>query len=258
MEGTSTPLAAAQTTGAPPASGLHLPPPEQFSFAPEDWPTWIQRFDRYRTVSRLNARPGSEQVSALVYIMGRRAEEVLTSFHLSGEEAGVYETVRAKFESHFVVRRNRTFERARFNRRIQQPTESVEEFVSALHTLSEHCQFGALHDELLCDRIVVGILDRDLSEQLQLDSELTLERAILRCRQSEAVKRQQSSLRCETTGLNVDRLQAKAPQLYRQTQKNPNGAKQGAKHYNTPGYTPKKTSSMHKKYSNGPQSSKCP
>ena len=36
-----------------------------------------------------------------------------------------------------------------------------------LHTSAEHCDFGALHNQLIRDRIVVGIMDSKLSEQLQ-------------------------------------------------------------------------------------------
>ena len=37
---------------------------------------------------------------------------------------------------------------------------------------------GALHDKMIRDRLVVGLRDANLSEKLQLDSELTLEKAI--------------------------------------------------------------------------------
>jgi len=42
---------------------------------------------------------------------------------------------------------------------------------------------------------VVGLRDNILSEQLQMDSELTLEKAVTRVRQSELVKKQQEELK---------------------------------------------------------------
>ena len=42
--------------------------------------------------------------------------------------------------------------------------------------------------------LVVGIKERNLSEKLQMDSELTLTKAILKVRQSETVKEQQTIL----------------------------------------------------------------
>ncbi|UYV67652.1 K02A2.6-like [Cordylochernes scorpioides] len=51
-----------------------------------------------------------------------------------------------------------------------------------------------LHDELIRDRIVVGVRDRALSERMQLDTDLTLVKATLMAKQLESVKEQQSSL----------------------------------------------------------------
>ena len=50
------------------------------------------------------------------------------------------------------------------------------------------------HLEMIRDKIVVGLKDKKLSEQLQLDPKLTLEKAVIKARQSETVKKQQTSL----------------------------------------------------------------
>ena len=129
--------------------------------------------------------------------MGAKAEDIFQSFGLSEEDSKKYSTVKAKFESHFIKRRNTIFERARFNRRVQQEGESVDDFITDLYSLAEHCQYGRLHDEMVRDRIVVGIKDSKLSEKLQMDNELTLEKAISLARNSESVKQQQSTLKTD-------------------------------------------------------------
>ena len=103
--------------------------------------------------------------------------------------------VKSKFDDHFVKRRNVIFERAKFNRRIQEGGESVDTFITALYSLAEHCGYSELHDEMIRDRIVVGIRNSALSEKLQLDPRLTLDSAISQVRQSEAIKQQQPLLR---------------------------------------------------------------
>lgn len=50
----------------------------------------------------------------------------------------------------------------------------MDSFVTALYDLAEHCNYSALHDELIRDRLVMGLTDRRLSERMQLDYELTL------------------------------------------------------------------------------------
>ena len=59
------------------------------------------------------------------------------------------------------------------------------------HALAEHCDYRDLREELIRDRIVVGILDRVLSEKLQMDATLTLEKAVSLVQYSESVKKQQ-------------------------------------------------------------------
>ena len=99
-----------------------------------------------------------------------------------------------KFDAFFQVRRNMIFERARFNRRNQLPGETSEQYIMALYTLAANCNYGALETEMIRDRLVVGIRDNSLSGHLQLDAELTLEKAKTKIRQREAVHEQQNIL----------------------------------------------------------------
>ena len=93
---------------------------------------------------------------------------------------------------------------AKFNKRSQLPDEPVEQFIASLYNLAADCNFGELKGKLIIDRIVVGIRDASLSEQLQMDPELTLEKAKTVVRQREVVCEQQVTLK-------GDRLEA--PQL---------------------------------------------
>ncbi|UYV79253.1 hypothetical protein LAZ67_17001787 [Cordylochernes scorpioides] len=158
-----------------------------------DWPKWIRRFKRFRQASGLINNPENEQVNMLVY-MGDNADDILLSCKIASDQLENYNKVIECFESHFIPRRNIIYERARFNQRCQQEGEKVNEFITALHSLAEHCNFGMLHDELIRDRIVVGVRDRALSERMQLDTDLTLVKATLMAKQLESVKEQQSSL----------------------------------------------------------------
>ncbi len=54
----------------------------------------------------------------------------------------------------------------------------MNQLITSKHALAEKCNYGTLHDELLRDRLVFGLRDSTLSEQMQLDRELTLEKAI--------------------------------------------------------------------------------
>ncbi|XP_046391596.1 uncharacterized protein K02A2.6-like [Ischnura elegans] len=169
--------------------------PQPFSFVAEDWPRWSRRFERYRRASGLSKQPDDEQVDALIYTMGDDADDILLSFNLAAAEEKTYKVVFEKFNEHFVPKVNIIYERARFNKRLQGESETVEEFVRDLHILAKNCRYGALKEELVRDRLVVGLRNAKLSEALQLDPDLTLERAVTKARQAEEVHRQQTLIR---------------------------------------------------------------
>ena len=75
---------------------------------------------------------------------------------------------------------------------------------------------------MICDRIVVGISNATLSEKLQLNPDLTLDKAIMQVRQSESVKQQQPLLRGEAGNTPIGAIQ----QLSQQGQRRPNSQPQ--------------------------------
>ena len=166
-------------------------PPENFNFHnPSEWKEWKERFSRYRTATKLNKDDEEVQISALIYAMGREAEHVLKSFVFGDDEDDKkFDDVFKKFDDYFVPKKNTIHERARFHERKQNPGESVESFTRNLYELAENCDFKDKNDQIR-DQLVIGILDKELSEKLQLQSELTLDKAIQTVRQSEIVKSQ--------------------------------------------------------------------
>nr|CAI5832777.1 unnamed protein product [Callosobruchus analis] len=98
-----------------------------------------------------------EKINILMYVLREEAEEVMLQFN--PQQITFSQTLNA-FENHFIPRRNIIFERYKFNTRSQQQGEPIERFITSLHSLAEHCQYGQLKEELIRDRIVVGMQDR--------------------------------------------------------------------------------------------------
>ena len=163
-----------------------IQPPEKFGFKPEDWQRWVRRFERFRIASELYKASEENQVNTLIYMMGVEDDAIVQSLGISDEEQKKYDTVKQKFQDYFIIQRN-----VIFNLRSQQENEPVEAFITDLFNLAEHCNFGSLREELIRDRIVVGIRDKNLSEKLQLESDLTLEKAVNLVRQRETVRKQE-------------------------------------------------------------------
>ena len=176
-------------------TSTRLPPPGEFNFSkPDEWPKWRRRFEQYRWASGLDAESETRQVDTLLYCLGDEADSVLASTNISSDDKKKYEKVIEKFDSYFRVRRNVIFERARFNRRSQKEGESSEQYITELYNLIEFCEYGDLKEEMLRDRLVVGIRDTGLSEKLQTDPDLTLERAKTMIRQKEAAREHRREL----------------------------------------------------------------
>ena len=178
-------------------SPIRLQPPEPFDFKqPDECTRWKRRFEQYRVASGL-AEGEARQVCTLLYCMGEEAGDVLTTTKIEEADRQKYDKVIDKFDGFFKVQRNTVFERAKFNRRNQRDDELVEQYITALFHLRETCDFGdgALADELLRDRIIVGIRDTKLAETLMLDPDMSLDKVMRPVRQKEAVHEQNRQLK---------------------------------------------------------------
>ena len=92
--------------------------------------------------------------------------------------------------AHFKPQRNVVYERYVFNSCVQIVEESVDVYVSRLRKLASSCEFGALTNELIRDRLVIGVKDRNLKG-------LSLQKAIEICKSNEITKQQLKSLENE-------------------------------------------------------------
>ena len=175
---------------------IRLQPPNRFNFRePEEWPRWKRRFEQFRVASGLKTEDPEKQVSTLLYCLGEEAEAVLESTNINDDERKVYDTVLKKFDDFFRIRKNVIYERACFNCRNQLQGETAEQYIMALYALADNCDYGTMKEELIRDRLVVGIVNDELSRKLQLMSALTLEMAKKEIRQHEAVHEQQQALK---------------------------------------------------------------
>ena len=126
--------------------------------------------------------------------MGDEADDILRAFALTDEHRNEYECVKSKFDEHFVPRRNVIFERAKFNMRRQEESESVDAYITDLYTSGALRLWGtAQRDDPGSYRgghpQPSSIREDVAGLQANADS------AITQVRQSETVKLQQSILR---------------------------------------------------------------
>jgi transposase InsO family protein len=180
-------------------------PPETFDFSrPAAWPEWRDRFLRFRLAAKLFREDGEVQVSSLIYAMGKEADKIYSTFKFPDGEnkRNNFDAVLTKFNEHFIPKRNVIHERARFYSRQQLQGESVEQFLRTLRELSATCDFGQQEEESVRDRLVLGLIDTEVSQKLQLQADLTLKDAVDTARHHELIKAQLHDQRSK----NVDRV----------------------------------------------------
>ena len=90
--------------------------------------------------------------------MGDVADDILST--LGVDEATSLNDISA-FNNHFDACKNVKVECAKFNLRVQNQGESAD-FIQDLYNLANECEFGALKEGLIRDRIVVGVRDDTL------------------------------------------------------------------------------------------------
>ncbi|UYV68293.1 K02A2.6-like, partial [Cordylochernes scorpioides] len=205
-----------------------IQPPETFDFStPNEWPKWRKRFERYLVVSGMKKKEEADKIDLFMYLMGDRADDIFRTFKFEKEEeATKIDSVLKAFDNHFCVRKNIIYERAKFNSRIQEDREPVDEFITSLYKLADSCEFEGLHEQLIRDRIVVGVRDKALSERMQLDSELTLEKAVKMVRQQEAVRQQQVDLQRPSTSQKVNQVKFNSKKQSPKQQQQPSRKKE--------------------------------
>ena len=88
-----------------------------------------------------------------------------------------------------------TFERTWFNKCNQLEGKSAEQYITTLYQFAERYEYGDIKLEMILDILVVSFRDTALSEKLQMDPGLTLERTLRLIRQREVVHEQQDTLK---------------------------------------------------------------
>ena len=104
---------------------------------------------------------------------------MFNTWTLSEEEQNKPKILFQKFGDYCKPKKNLTVLRHKFNSRVQSTAESADHFITDLKLLSLDCEYGALRDEMIRDRLVVGVHSEEMKEKLLQESDLTLDTAVI-------------------------------------------------------------------------------
>lgn len=148
---------------------------------------WIN----YETAATLADKSTEIRTATLLACIGIEAFQLIQTLDFAEENHRTdIDRVIARLDTHFIGEVNETFERFKFNQRIQDSNETIDNYVSALRILIQSCNFGTLENSLLRDRIVIGVRDDATRKKLLQMRTLDLKQTIDICRASEASTRQ--------------------------------------------------------------------
>ncbi|UYV65294.1 K02A2.6-like [Cordylochernes scorpioides] len=103
------------------------------------------------------------------------------SFNLNNADKNNLSIVKDKFNNYFSPKLNTTIERFKFNQMKQKEDESFNDFLTRIKLQIANCKYAVMSDELLKDRIVVGIINNEIRERLLSEADLNLEKATQIC-----------------------------------------------------------------------------
>ena len=176
----------------PPAN---LPPPKPLIMGDNlatSWKQWRKIWLRYEIATGINKQEGLVRVATLLSVIGEDAARVYATFTwLPSENEQCIDQVLSKFDSYCESRTQVIYERFRFNNRVHDAGENVSAYITELRTIAKNCAHdGITADEIIRDRLVLGLRDDKMRERLLRINDLTLEKAIDICKASEQTSAQ--------------------------------------------------------------------
>ena len=156
--------------------------------------------------------PKKKQAAILLNIAGEEAIEVFNTFTFAeDEDKDDPEDILAKFQNYCEPKKNITYERHIFNTRVQQQTQSFDAYLTELRVQAKKCTYGSLQDELIRDRLVVGIRDDKVRSRLLREPELTLQKCIDIAHAAEISQKQMQEIKDETNTVHDVRPTYRTP-----------------------------------------------
>ncbi|UYV76016.1 K02A2.6-like [Cordylochernes scorpioides] len=200
---------------------LQIPPPEPVNFRgniEENWRYFKSHWRNFSIATGLDNKEDKLKVATLLSIIGKEAYNIFEHLDLSDEQRNNSDEIINALTQHFTPKINIIYERSIFNQTNQETNESIEQYICRLRKLSSTCNYGAMTEEMIRDRLVLGIIDKQTKRQLISDPQLTLQKAIDVCKANESANKQIENL-TKNTQEEVNKLNIRKKTVYQNKMK---------------------------------------
>lgn len=162
------------------------------------WKTFKQEFEIYILAAEKTKKSKEVQAAIFLNLIGEYGRQLFNNFNMAAEDKKDMMKIIEEFDQFCAPKKNEIYERFKFNQRRQMDGESFDSFLTAIQKLIRTCNFQE-EDNMLRDRIVIGISDTKLQEKLlSREEDLTKDKVIKQCRAAEVARKQAKDL-CEQT-----------------------------------------------------------
>ena len=151
----------------------------------ENFRLFQSQWNNYAVLSRLSDEPEEYRVALLLYTIGRECEKIVETERLQNPKV---DDIFRVLKNHCVRDPNVIYERFKFNSCSQAEGEDIDTYAAKLKQYAAKCNFGDIRDELIRDRIILGISNPDTRKKLLSRSLLTLDETVQICRAEEAAQ----------------------------------------------------------------------
>lgn len=187
------------TMAVAPKTNKSIPPPKSLQLEGNiatNWRHFKRDWSNYEIATGLDEGPERIRIATLLSCIGREAMNIYDGFVFDSETPSLTDIIK-EFETFCIGKTNECYERFIFNSRQQETDEPFDKYLSELRKLVKTCQYGQLEDDLLRDRILIGIRCAETRRRLLQTHDLNLEKTIAICRTNETAATQIKTMYAE-------------------------------------------------------------
>ena len=126
-----------------------------------NWEFFRQQCEDYEVATELSKQVTPVRLASLRSLMGKDCLQIFRNLSLYPAQQESVTSYLDALEAYFKPQRNVVYERYVFNTCVQTQDESVDAYVKRLRKLASSCDFGVLTNELIRDRLVIGVRDKE-------------------------------------------------------------------------------------------------
>ncbi|XP_046666671.1 uncharacterized protein LOC124358417 [Homalodisca vitripennis] len=169
--------------------------------------TWSSYIERFELLIECNNIKEEKKVSTLLIVAGVKTYSLLRDLCTPNKPSTKsFDALVSLIQDHLYPKPSFIAERYKFSKRIQHEGESAADYIAQLRKMSTHCEFGAVLNDYLRDRLVSGIRNEATKQKLLGESSLTFDQAVKIITSAEAAEKNAAALAINGSR-NAERLQ---------------------------------------------------